>query len=180
MPLHFRVAWQLVVKFLLNVGNPLNLARPLLGLISVLKCLAPIKFDVALLISLDAAKFVDIEQSYQPNVASLPHFAEFDEYPPHLSQKVRSQLRSKLDVLPHSNRLLAPKLILSQHCYQIRYFDQKDKLTRSPIFAIHFLLKPLHFYHAPIRQYSPLVRFYRYLRFEKLPDFLPHFLANVE
>ena len=105
MPLHFRVAWQLVVKFLLNVGNPLNLARPWLGLIISLKCLAPIKFDGALLISLDAAKFVDIEQSYLPNVASLPHFAEFDEYPLHLSQKVRSQLRSKLDVQPHSNRL---------------------------------------------------------------------------
>ena len=98
--------WQLVVKSLPNVENPLNLARPLLGLISVLKCLVPIKFGVALPISLDAAKFVDIEQSYLPNVASLPHFAEFDEYPLHLNRKVRSQSHSKLDAQQHLGKLL--------------------------------------------------------------------------
>ena len=106
MPLHFRVAWQLVVKFLPNVGNPLNLARPWLDLIIALKCLAPIKFDVTLPIFLGVAKFVGIEQSYLPNVASQPHFAEFDEYPLHLSQKVRSQSHSKLDAQQHLNKLL--------------------------------------------------------------------------
>ena len=106
MLLHFRVAWQLVVKFLSNVGNLLNLARPLLDLISVLKCLVPIKFGGAWPIFLGVAKFVGIEQSYLPNVASLPHFAEFDEYLLHLSQKVRSQSHSKLDVQQHLSKLL--------------------------------------------------------------------------
>ena len=135
MPLHFRVAWQLVVKFLPNVGNPLNLAHPLLGLISVLKCLVPIKFGVAWPIFLGVAKFVGIEQSYLPNVASQPHFAEFDEYPLHLNRKVRSQSHSKLDAQQHLGKLLKFLVIPLPHGYQKHYFDLKDKRRQYQVFV---------------------------------------------